>query len=84
MKKFMVPLFLGAMVASAPAWAWSHVSGSITSIDLNARQIGLDNGTTYTLQPSVKLSSLAVGDKVTVNTETKGKQHLVNKVTKTS
>ena len=43
-----------------------------------------DNGTTYTLQPSVKLSSLAVGDKVTVNTETKGKQHLVNKVTKTS
>lgn len=83
MKRFMVPLFLGALAVSAPAWAWSHVSGSITSIDPKAHEIGLDNGTTYTLQPSVQLSSLAVGDKVTVNTEMKGKQHLVNKVTKT-
>lgn len=84
MKKFMVPMFLGALAVSAPAWAWSHVSGSINSIDPKARQITLDNGTTYTLGSKVKLSSLAVGDKVTVNTETKGKQHLVNKVTKTS
>lgn len=84
MKKFMVPMFLGALAVSAPAWAWSHVSGSINSIDPKARQITLDNGTTYTLESKVKLSSLAVGDKVTVNTEMKGKRHLVNKVTKTS
>jgi Cu/Ag efflux protein CusF len=84
MKKFMVPMFLGALALSAPAWAWSHVSGSINSIDPKARQITLDNGTTYTLQSKVQLSSLAVGDKVTVNTETKGKKHLVNKVTKNS
>ena len=84
MKKFMVPLFLGALAVSAPAWAWSHISGSITSIDPNAHQIGLDNGKTYTLQSKVDLTKLAVGDKVTVNTETKGKEHLVNKVTKTS
>jgi hypothetical protein len=84
MKKFMVPMFLGALAVSAPAWGWSHVSGSINSIDPKARQITLDNGTTYTLESKVKLSSLAVGDKVTVNTEMKGKRHLVNKVTKTS
>lgn len=84
MKKFMVPLFLGALAISAPAWAWSHVSGSITSIDPNAHQIGLDNGKTYTLQSKVNLTNLAVGDKVTLNAETKGKEHLVNKVTKIS
>jgi hypothetical protein len=84
MKKFMVPMFLGALAVSAPAWAWSHVSGSINSIDPKARQITLDNGTTYTLERKVQLSTLAVGDKVTVNTEMKGKKHLVNKVTKTS
>jgi len=83
MKKFMVPLFLGALAVSAPAWALSHVSGSIESIDPNAREIVLDNGKTYTLQPSVNLDSLAVYDKVTLNTETKGKQNIVNKVTKT-
>ena len=82
MKKFMVPLFLGALAVSAPAWAWSHVSGSINSIDPKARQITLDNGTTYTLERKVKLSTLAVGDKVMLNTEMKHKKHLVNKVTK--
>jgi hypothetical protein len=84
MKKFMVPLFLGALAMSAPAWAWSQVSGSITSINPSTRQIDLDNGRTYMLQANVDLASLAVGDKVTVNTETKGKFNIVNKVTKAS
>jgi hypothetical protein len=79
----MVPLLLGALAVSAPAWAWSHVSGSINSIDPKARQITLDNGTTYTLGSKFKLSNLAVGEKVNVYTEKKGKRHLVNKVTKT-
>jgi len=84
MKKRMVPLFLAATVVSAPAWAWTHVSGSINSIDPKARQITLDNGTTYTLTSKVKLSKLTVGDKVMVNTEDKGSEHIVNKVTKSS
>ncbi len=82
MKKFLIPAVAVIALGSSPVWAWSHVSGSITSIDPNAHQIVLDNGKTYSLQSSVNLASLAVGDKVTVNTETKGKQHLVNKVTK--
>lgn len=84
MKKFMVPLFLGVMAMSAPAWAWSHVNGSITSINPNARQIGLDNGRTYTLETNIDIATLAVGDKVTVNLEPKGKQNIVNKVKKVS
>jgi hypothetical protein len=71
------------VIGASPSWAWSHVSGSITSVDPKAHEIVLDNGRTYTLQSDISLSNLAVGDKVTVNTETKGKQHLVNKVTKT-
>jgi hypothetical protein len=83
MKRFLVPLAAALIViGSGPSWAWSHVSGSITSIDPSAHQIVLDNGRTYTLQSGISLSKLTVGDKVTVNTETKGKQHLVNKLTK--
>jgi hypothetical protein len=71
------------VIGASPSWAWSHISGSITSIDPNAHQIVLDNGRTYTLQSDIDVGNLAVGDKVMVNTETKGKQHLVNKVSKT-
>jgi hypothetical protein len=82
MRKILVPMVAALMtVSTVPTWAWSHVSGSITSIDPSAHQIVLDNGKTYTVQSGVDLSNLAVGNKVTVNTETKGKQHLVNKVT---
>lgn len=84
-KNTLVPLFAVAIaMLSGQSLAWTHVSGSITSIDPKARQIVLDNGTTYTLQRGVKLTDLAAGDKVTVNTEERGGQHVVNKVTKTS
>jgi hypothetical protein len=83
MKKLLIPIAAMLIaVGSSPGLAWSHVSGSITSIDPNAHQIVLDNGKTYALQTDVDLTNLAVGDKVTLNTETKGKQHIVNKVTK--
>ena len=65
MKKFMVPLLLGAMAVSVPAWAWTHVSGSITSADPKAHEIVLDNGTTYTLTRSIDMTNLTAGDKVT-------------------
>jgi hypothetical protein len=89
MKKFMIPVFLGVMAMTTPAFAWAHVNGHITSIDSQARQIALDNGRTYTLDSHVKPDGLAVGDKVTVNAETVnaqngGKQNIVNKVTKLS
>jgi hypothetical protein len=84
MKKFMVPLSLAVVMAIAtPAWASAQVSGSISSIDPNAREIVLDNGKTYSVQPDVDLAKLAPWDKVTMNTETKGKQNIVDKVTKT-
>jgi hypothetical protein len=84
MKKFMVLLTLAiATAVSMPAWASTEVSGSISSVDPNAREIVLDNGKTYTLQPSVDMAKLAPWDKVTINTETKGKQNIVDKVTKT-
>jgi Cu/Ag efflux protein CusF len=83
MKKFLVPSIASLlMLGSSPVWAWSQVTGSINSIDPKAHEITLDNGTTYKLQASVDVSTLAAGDKVTVNTETKNGQQIVNKVTK--
>ena len=83
MRKLMIPL-LGLALISSPAWAWSKVTGSITSLDPKHHEIVLDNGQTYSVQSHVKLSSLTAGDKVTLNTEMKGKRNIVNKVTKTS
>ena len=85
MKKLLVPMVAAFLVAGTGAsLAWTHVSGSITKLDNSAHSLTLNNGKTYALQASVDASSLAVGDKVTVNTEMKGGQRLVNKVTKTS
>jgi Cu/Ag efflux protein CusF len=84
MKKLLVPMVAVLIaVGSSPSLGWSHVTGSITSIDPAAHKIALDNGKTYALQTDVSLSNLAVGDKVTLNSETKGKLQIVNKVTKT-
>jgi hypothetical protein len=69
--------------AVGPRLGMDHVHGSISSIDPNARQITLDNGTAYTLERSVNLADLAVGDKVTVSTEMRRGEHIVNKVSKT-
>jgi hypothetical protein len=85
MRKFLIPTIASlVMLGASPVWAWSHVSGSINSIDPKTREITLDNGTTYKVQAGVKFANLAVGDKVTVNTETLKGKNLVNKVTKTS
>jgi hypothetical protein len=85
MRKLLVPAVAALLVlGSGASLAWTHVKGSITSLDANAHSLTLSNGKTYELQPGVDVANLAVGDKVTVNTETKGGQRLVNKVTKTS
>ena len=85
MKKLLVPMVAALLVAGTGAsLAWTHVSGSITKLDSSAHSLTLNNGKTYELQSGVDASALAVGDKVTVNTEMKGHQRMVNKVTKAS
>ena len=64
------------------AWAWSDVSGTIKSINANAHEITLDNGKTYTVDQSVKLTDLKAGDKVMVSTEEQNGKNMANKVTK--
>jgi Protein of unknown function (DUF1344) len=82
MKTLMLAMVLIAM-GSSPGWGVAHVSGSITGIDPNAHRIALDDGKTYVLQTDVNLANLAVGDKVTLNAEYKGRQQIIIKVTKT-
>ena len=64
------------------AWAWSDVSGTIKSINANAHEITLDNGKTYTVDQSVKLTDFKAGDKVMVSAEEQNGKNMVNKVTK--
>ena len=85
MKKILVPAMTALLVLSSGAsFAWTHVKGSITSLDSSAHSLTLSNGKTYQLQSGVDAKGLAVSDKVTISTEMKGGQRLVNKVTKTS
>lgn len=80
--KFLVPFVTLTMLGASPSWAWSHVTGTVTTINRNTREIVLDSGRTYTLQTNVSLTDLAAGDKVTVNTEIQNGRHVVNEVTK--
>jgi len=85
MKKAFVPLLAVIAVGmSSPSWAWSKVSGNITTMDPKAHQIALDNGKTYSLQSGVSMASLTVGEKVTVTTQAQAGKNIVSKVTKTS
>ena len=82
MKKFMLAMVLIAM-GSSPGWGLAHVSGNIAGIDSKTHRIVLDDGKTYALQTDVSLANLSVGDKVTLRAEYKGRQLIINKVTKT-
>ena len=85
MRKLLAPAVAALLVlGSGAGMAWTHVKGSITSLNPATHRLTLSNGKTYELQSGVDVANLAVGDKVTVNTEMKGGQRLVNKVTKTS
>jgi len=55
----------------------------LVPLTAEAMPVVTDNGKTYTLQPGVDMAKLAPWDKVTINTETKGSQNIVDKVTKT-
>jgi Cu/Ag efflux protein CusF len=81
MKKILVP-FVAAMIASTPALAWTHVTGTIKSLDPTTHSLTLSNGRTYTLQDSVDASKFTTGDKVTINTEMSKGKRVVNEVTK--
>jgi hypothetical protein len=82
MKKLLIPLVAALIAASGPAFAWTHVTGTIKS--MSGTSLTLSNGRTYTLQSNVDASKFAAGDKVTINTETSHGKRLVNDVTKKS
>ena len=61
--------FLGAVYTAHAADA----TGAIKSIDTAKDMITLDNGSTYMVPKSVKLSDFKVGEKVTVSYSVMGK-----------
>ncbi|HEY2752511.1 DUF1344 domain-containing protein [Phenylobacterium sp.] len=85
MKTSIVAALAATLILSAgSAWAWEDVTGKITSVDEKTHALVLDNGQTYSVDKSVKLSAFKTGDTVTVSTEMKGGKTVVNKVTKSS
>lgn len=69
-------------LGATSAFAWSDVSGKISNVDSKAHRTVLNNGKTYTVERKMALDGLKPGDTVTLSTETKNGQNLVNQVTK--
>ncbi len=81
MKKLIIPAIAALAMSTSLAWS-ADVSGVIKSIDANAHQITLDDGKTYTVDQSVKLTDFKAGDKVMVSAEVQNGKNMANKVTK--
>ena len=68
MRKFILPLILIASLA-APSLAMAAAStaeGTIKSLDAKAWTLVLNDGTSYTLAKTIKVSDLKVGEKVKI------------------
>ena len=67
MKKFAFPLSAVALLAiSSTAALAADTMGAITNIDPNTASVTLSDGYTYALAASVPLSSVQIGEQVTI------------------
>ena len=82
MKKLLIPALTALAMSTSFAWA-ADVNGVIKSIDANAHQITLDDGKTYTVDQSVKLTDFKAGDKVMVSAEVQNGKNMATKIAKT-
>lgn len=84
MKKILPSVVTTLMlINSSLAFAATEVSGTIKAIDPGVREIVLSNGKVYYLAPSIDISKLKVGEKVTVSNEVYApiKYNMVSKIT---
>ena len=72
---------LALMALSSSAWAIT-VTGRITYLDLNARQLMLDNSDMYAVAPGIAPTGLEVGRLVTVDVSNRGSEKVITKLLK--
>ena len=73
---------VAALFAMNVAAFAADIAGTIKSINANAHEITLDNGKTYTVDQSVKLTDFKAGDKVMVSAEEQNGKNVASKVAK--
>jgi Cu/Ag efflux protein CusF len=67
MRKSVLAAAIATLILGASTAIAAEATATITSIDPSKDTVVLDNGSTYTASPTVKLSDFKVGQKVTVN-----------------
>jgi Cu/Ag efflux protein CusF len=83
MRKLVIPA-AAALMAMSVSFAWAaDVTGVIKSINANAHEIVLDDGKTYSLPQSIKMTDFKEGDKIMVSAEVQNGKNVVSKVEKT-
>ncbi|WP_421725872.1 DUF1344 domain-containing protein [Bauldia sp.] len=70
MKKTLTAISAAALLAASSLAALAaEASGAITSVDVSAGQITIDDGSTFFLPPSVDAAALQVGQQVIIEYE---------------
>ena len=70
------------VTSSAISVLGNDLSGTIKSIDIQARQVVLDDGNAYSVRRGINLAKFAVGERVTLHTEDENGKNMVTKLTK--
>lgn len=82
MKK-VVTSAVAALFAMNMAVAFAaDISGTIKSINASTHEITLEDGKTYTVNESVKLTDFKAGDKVMISAEEQNGKNVASKVSK--
>ncbi|HVZ27573.1 MAG TPA: hypothetical protein VG798_02865 [Rhizomicrobium sp.] len=82
MSRKTIAVAIALLFASTLSTFAATVKGWITYIALNKQELLLGSTDMYAVAPNVDLSSVAIGDQVQLNVESRGGRKVVTRVTK--
>src|SRR5262249_442267 len=79
-KAALAALLLSLLSGSAYAVLWSDFIGTIKTIDVSTREVGLEDGKVYYVQRGINLAHFKPGEKVTIHIEERNRQEMITKL----
>lgn len=79
-KRFLAISVLALSLVSGAAYAAEAISGKVESFDQETRELVLDTGEVFVLDPSVDTDALDEGDEVTLSYDTVDEQLVVTEM----
>jgi len=79
-KAALAAVFLSLLSGSAYAALWSDFVGTIKTIDIQARELGLEDGKVYHVRRGINLAHFKPGEKVTIHIEERDREEMITKL----